>query len=190
MNLYSAMMFRILTLVISLVLSISFLSAQNKVNWLTWEEVEAKSGIERRKVFVDVYTQWCGWCKKMDKATFQQDDVASFLNDNYYSIKFDAESKRDIILNGKVYKYVKNGKRGYHELALEIMKGKLSYPTIVFIDENMEVLQPIPGYRGPNEFKMMMTYFAGDYFKSVPWKRYSMSYDPKSAMEKPRVVKN
>jgi len=184
------MMFRILTLVISLVLSISFLSAQNKVNWLTWEEVEAKSGIERRKVFVDVYTQWCGWCKKMDKATFQQDDVASFLNDNYYSIKFDAESKRDIILNGKVYKYVKNGKRGYHELALEIMKGKLSYPTIVFIDENMEVLQPIPGYRGPNEFKMMMTYFAGDYFKSVPWKRYSMSYDPKSAMEKPRVVKN
>lgn len=190
MSLYTSNFIKLFSLLLWISLSASITYGQNKVEWVTWEEAQLKSKTEKKKVFVDVYTEWCGWCKKMDKATFQEADVASYLNEHYYAIKFDAESKKDIELNGKVYKYVKSGKRGYHELALEIMKGKLSYPTIVFIDENMDVLQPIPGYRGPKEFKMMMTYFAGDYFKSVPWKTYSQTYDPRSALDNSRVVKN
>lgn len=160
-----------------------------QVEWMTFEAAEAKFQTEKRKIFVDVYTDWCGWCKKMDANTFKQDDIAGYLNDNYYPIKFDAEQKEDITFNGKVYSYVKMGKRGYHELALEILKGKLSYPSIVFFDENLEVIQPIEGYKGPQMFKQIVSYFAGDFHKSVPWKMYNQSYDPQKALDSSKVVK-
>jgi len=164
-------------------------SSLGQVNWMTFEEVEAKYQDEKRKIFIDVYTDWCGWCKKMDANTFNQEDISKYLNDNFYPIKFDAENKEDITFNGKVYKYIKMGRRGYNELALEILKGKLSYPSIVFMDENIEVIQPIEGYKGPAVFKMMMTYFAGDFHKTTPWKMYSKSFDPNTGMDYSRVVK-
>ncbi len=160
-----------------------------QVNWITFEEAETKFQTEKRKIFVDVYTDWCGWCKKMDASTFQEDLIGEYLNDHYYSIKFNAEQKEDITFNGRTYKYVKYGKRGYHELALEILKGKLSYPSIVFMDEELTVIQPIEGYKGPERFKKIMTYFARDLHKSVPWKSYLQSYDPVKALDSAMVVK-
>jgi thioredoxin-related protein len=156
----------------------SSLWAQKTINWLTWEEVQEKSKIEKRKVFVDVYTKWCGWCKKMDKATFQQEHIAEYINANYYAVKFDAEYKNDIDFNGKSYKFVKSGRRGAHELAIEITRGNLRYPTVVFLDENFGVLQPIPGFQNGSNFEMIMTYFAEDHFKSTPWKTYTINFLP------------
>ena len=104
-------------------LSSSFLIAQEdtSINWLSWEEAVSLSEKEQKKIFIDVYTDWCGWCKKMDANTFQHDKIARYINENYYAIKFNAEEKEAIELKGKVYKYIKSGKRGYHELAAEIM---------------------------------------------------------------------
>jgi len=160
-----------------------------QVEWITFEEAETRSQTEKRKIFVDVYTDWCGWCKKMDASTFQDEDIGEYLNAHFYSIKFDAEQKEDITFNGKVYKYVKYGKKGYHELALEILKGKLSYPSIVYFDEELDVIQPIEGYRGPSMFKKIMTYYAQDLHKTIPWKSYSQSYDPVNALDYSKVVK-
>ena len=67
------------------------LQAQD-VEWLSWEEALKKSKDEKRKFFVDVYTSWCGWCKKMDKSTFGQQEIAEFLNDNYYPVKFNGRT--------------------------------------------------------------------------------------------------
>lgn len=161
-----------------------------QVNWMTFEEAEIKYQEEKRKIFVDVYTDWCGWCKKMDANTFNEEDISTYLNDNFYPVKFDAEQKEAISFNGREYKYIKMGRRGYNELALEILKGKLGYPSIVFMDENLEVIQPIEGYKGPSVFKMIMTYFAGDFHKTVPWKMYSQSYDPNTGMDYSKVVKH
>jgi len=176
-----------------LVVLMMFLFVQmsfTQVNWLTFEEVELLQQDEKKKIFVDVYTDWCGWCKKMDANTFNEEDISKYLNDNFYPIKFDAEQKEDISYNGKVYKYIKMGRRGYNELALEILKGKLGYPSIVFIDEDLEVIQPIEGYKGPSVFKMIMTYFAGDHYKTTPWKSYSKSFDPNTGMDYSKVVKH
>jgi uncharacterized protein YyaL (SSP411 family) len=86
---------------------------------VTWEQAEALCKKEPRKVVVDVYTEWCGWCKKMDKATFQNEVIVKYLNENYYAIKFNAEQREDIHLKGKDYEYVKSmGGKGYHELAM------------------------------------------------------------------------
>lgn len=149
-----------------------FASAQSAVKWLSWDEAMSLSKNEPRKFFVDVYTDWCGWCKKMDKATFENPAVASYLNTHYYPIKFNAEQRTDITINDKTYQFVGNGMRGYHQLAAEITFGRLSYPTIVFLDENMKVIQPLPGFREVDEFKKMMIYFAEDHHKKTPWNKF------------------
>ena len=147
--------------------------AQSTIKWLSWEEAIEVSKTEKRKFVVDVYTDWCGWCKKMDKSTFQHAGIAEYLNDNYYAIKFNAEQREDIELHEKVYKYVRSGRGGYHQLAAEITFGKLSYPTIVFLDEDLQVIQPIAGYKDAQMFSMIMRYFGEDHHKTTPWKKYA-----------------
>jgi len=149
---------------------------QAQVNWVTWEEAVILLQDEPRKIVVDVYTDWCGWCKKMDKSTFQNEDVVSYLNEHFYAVKFNAEQKTDIHLKKKVYKFVKSGRNGYHELAAEITFGKLTYPTVVFLDEKLDVIQPIAGYKDAEMFEMIMTYFGGNHHKTTSWKKYSNSY--------------
>jgi thioredoxin-related protein len=148
------------------------------INWLTWEDAIEKSKTSKRKLLVDVYTDWCGWCKRMDSGTFSQPHLAKYINDNFYAVKFNAEAKEDITFNGQTFKFVKQGMRGYHELAAEITRGRLSYPTIVFLDENLAVIQPIPGYKEPYEFEMIVTYFGQNEHKKTPWEVYQRSYQP------------
>ena len=146
------------------------------VNWLTWEEAERESTGEKRKFMVDLYTDWCGWCKKMDAATFQKGYISSFINENFYPVKFNAEMKEDVTYQGKTYSFVANGRRGYHALAAEITRGRLGYPTVVFLDENMEVIQAISGFRGPDEFEKILAYFAHDFHKKMPWDKFQQNY--------------
>ena len=101
------------------------------INWLTVEEVGAKMEEEPRKLFFDVYTSWCGWCKKMDQSTFKNSAIVEKLNTEYYAVKFDAEQKTEIEFGGKTYKFVDNGRRGYNELAQFLLGGQLSYPSFV-----------------------------------------------------------
>ena len=165
------------------ILSLTFLlsvgmSAQEGINWLTWEEAQIKHGITKKKFFVDVYTDWCKWCDKMEKTTLSEPSVVEYINENYYAIRFDAEDKSEITYNNKVFKPIKSfGKRPTHELAIEIMSGNIGYPTVVFIDEKLKVIQPIQGYQDVKTLKMVMTFFAGNYYKEMRWKPYVNEYN-------------
>ena len=152
--------------------------SSDKIAWLTWEEAIEMNEKAPRKIVVDIYTEWCGWCKRMDASTFSKAEIADYINANYYAVKFDAELKEDIIFKGKTYSYVANGRRGYHALAAEITGGMLSYPTTVFLDEEMNVIQAIKGYKDPNSFEQIATYFGGNNHKKQPWETYQKSYKP------------
>ncbi len=149
----------------------SELSAQ-EIQWLTWEEAIEKSQKEKKKIFVDVYTDWCGWCKRMDKTTFSDPVVVNYINKNFYPVKFNAEQKEAIKFNNKEYKYVATSRRGYHELAAWMLRGKMGYPTVVFLDEDVKLIQPIQGYIQADKFELIMTYFGEDNHHKVPWDIY------------------
>ena len=105
-----------------------------------------------RKIFVDVYTDWCGWCKKMDRSTFADESVVNYVNENYYAVKLNAESSKKITFNG-------------HEMTEAYLARSLrvsGYPTIVFIDEKFESIRPIPGYRTAVQFKKILQDFNND----------------------------
>lgn len=149
------------------------------VNWMTLEQALEKSKTEKRKIFVDMYTDWCGWCKHMDSTTFVDAKVARYLNEHFYPVKFNAEQEKDIVFKDKVYKFKKSGSRGYHELAALWLNNRLSFPTVVFLDETQQLIQPVPGYQEANKMEAIINYFGSDSHKKTPWESYEKNFAPK-----------
>lgn len=146
------------------------------VKWMTFEEALEKSKTEKRKIFIDVYTDWCGWCKVMDKNTFSEANVAKILNEDFYPVKFDAEQRENVVFNGTTFKFVASGNSGYHELAAALLNNKLSYPTVVFLDEEFRMIQPLAGYMKPEEFHRIVQFIGKDHYKTVTWKDWQGQY--------------
>jgi thioredoxin-related protein len=147
-----------------------------KINWLTIEEAVEKNKTEKRKIYVDVYTDWCGWCKHMDSTTFVQPAVAKYINEHYYAVKFNAEQEQDVNFNGHVYKFKRTGGRGHHELAAYWLNNKLSFPTSVFLDENLNTIQPLGGFLDGNKLEAILNYFGTNSHRSVPWESYERKF--------------
>lgn len=150
--------------------------AREEVKWMTFEEAMEKSKTEKRKIFIDVYTDWCGWCKVMDNNTFSEANVAKILNEKFYPVKFNAEQRADLVVGGQTYKFVASGGSGYHEFAALLLQNKLSYPTVVFLDDNFNMIQPVAGYMKPQEFHPIVQFFAGDHYKTVKWADFQTTY--------------
>ncbi len=146
------------------------------VNWMTFEEAVEAQKTEPRLVFIDVYTDWCGWCKKMDANTFNQEHVAKLLNEKFYAVKFNAEQKEDIKFKDYTFKFVPQGRRGYHQLAASLLNNQLSYPTTVFLDEEMNMIQPLKGYWAANDFYPILQFFGDKHYKSVSWEEFKKGY--------------
>ena len=149
---------------------------EGPVKWMTFEEAVEKSKTEKRKVFIDVYTDWCGWCKVMDKNTFSEPHVAKILNEQFYPVKFNAEQKEDVVFNGTTFKFVPSGSKGYHQLAAALLNNQLSYPTVVFLDEDFRLIQPLAGYQKAPEIHKIIQYIGGDYYKTTKWDEWQNLY--------------
>jgi thioredoxin-related protein len=149
---------------------------EDTVNWMTFEQALEKSKTEKRKIFIDVYTDWCGWCKVMDKNTFNEPKVAKILNEEFYPVKFNAEQRENVIFNGSTFKFVSSGNSGYHELAAALLNNSMSYPTVVFLDENFGMIQPLAGYQKPEEFHKIIQFIGEDHYKTVKWTDWQKSY--------------
>jgi len=87
------------------------LQGQDEVKWYSIEEAIALSMNEPRIMVIDVYTDWCGWCKRMDATTFSDQEVIKTLNAHFYPVKLNAEGKDDITIGDKTYGFVDNGRR-------------------------------------------------------------------------------
>lgn len=138
------------------------------IEWISLEEAQQRSMKAPRKILVDVYTDWCGWCKRMDRDTYEKPEVIQYINEHYYAVKFDAEQKEDINLGDRTFKFIPNGRHGYHELAALMLENRLSYPHTVFFDEKLVKIVAIPGYRGKMEMMAFLHYFKNNVYKTDP----------------------
>ncbi len=154
--------------------------AQETVVWFSWDEGIAKSKDENKKVIIDLYTDWCGWCKKMDNTTFRDPYIVEIINEHFVAIKFNAEHREDIEFHDEIYKFTKGGRRGYHGLAAKMTKGKLRYPTIAFLNEDNEFIQAIPGFQNTVTLEKILMYFAHDNHKTTPWSSFQRNYKSKT----------
>jgi len=159
--------------------SISFLvfnsctaqETNQKIHWMSFEEAVKKNEKAPKKIFIDVYTHWCGWCKKMDAGTFMNDSLANYMNEKYYAVKLDAETKDTIHFKDKSFAYRPEYKS--NEFAVSLLNGQMSYPTFVFLDENVNMLSPLPGYQTVEQLALVMKFYGEDIYMTKKWDEYT-----------------
>ncbi len=156
-----------LVLVMSLLMSgVNEAAADNDVEWLTMEEAQEKVEEEPKKVFVDIYTDWCGWCRRMSSQTYAHPVIADYLNNNFYPVKLNAEQEEPIEFRGTTYENNNLGdRRPTHDFAIALLQGQMSYPSIAFFDESLNLITAIPGFRPPHSMEAVLSFFGEDVFK-------------------------
>ncbi len=167
---------KLLTIIGILSLTV-YSSMAQEVKWYTFQEAIALNQKAPRKILIDVYTDWCGWCKVMDKETFQNPLIAKILSEKYYPVKFNAESKEPITFEGHTFTNEGQGNRSTHQLAVALLNGKLSYPSIVFMNEKNQLITAVPGFQKPDQMEPLLIYIWNSlYEKNVDFQEYSKNF--------------
>jgi thioredoxin-related protein len=153
------------------VLLVSLSSAAQEIKWVTFNEAIALQKKSPKKIMMDVYTSWCGPCKMLDKNTFQNKDVAEYVNKHYYAVKFNGEGndvvtfKDNTFTNPNYNAANANRRNSAHQLASYLQIS--AYPTIVFFDETAEVIAPLRGYQTPPQLELYLKMFKADEHKNI-----------------------
>jgi thioredoxin-related protein len=163
----------------------SVVPAQEEINWMTMNEALAAQKKEPKKIFVDMYTTWCGPCKLLDKNTFSNKDVIDFINENFYAVKFNAEGTEEVTYKG--FKYTnpnyQEGRKGRNATHLFAHALKINaYPNLVFFKENGDLIQNVPGYRTPRQIEIFLKMIANDDYLNLTtkesWEAYQKNFKP------------
>lgn len=132
------------------------------LNWLSYNEGLALAEKENKYVLINFYTDWCGYCKKMDKETYSNEEVKSILNKNFVIVKVNAESNNKVSENGEEIT----------ERELAKLYQVTGYPTTWFLESNHSRVAPLPGYVASEQFIPVLNYIGEGWHKSISFKEY------------------
>lgn len=149
-------------------------AADTVIRWMTLDEVQVAMKKKPKKVFIDVYTDWCGWCKVMDKKTFSNPHVIQYINQNFYAVKLNAEQRDSIQFQGKMYGFVPQYRANM--FAVELLRGQMSYPTSVILEEEFQNPQAIPGYLDVGTIEKILKYVGGDVHKTKNFPEFEKEF--------------
>lgn len=167
----------------ALLLSTGLVSAQ-KINWMSMEEALAAQEKKPKKIIMDVYTNWCGPCKLLDKNTFGNPAVAAYVNENYYAVKFNAEGTeeityQDFTYTNPNYQAGRKGRNSQHLFAHALKVN--AYPSIVFFEEDGKLIQAITGYKTPKQLEIFLKMIANNDYKKLTtasaWQEYQENFE-------------
>lgn len=168
---------RLVLMLLAFIGLLQIVKAQDeKVKWYTFEEAIELNKKEQRKIFIDVYTDWCGWCKKMEATTFTDPVITNILNKDYYAVRFDAETTDTIGFGGKQFVNDGGRARSPHQLAVALLQGKMSYPSVAYLNEENQLLTSVPGYYTADRLEPILKFFADDVFKTQSFEDFQKNF--------------
>lgn len=133
-------------------------------------EIRQLSAQKPKKLVIDVYTDWCTWCKKMDKTTYQNEGIIQQINEDFYFVKLNAETRDSIFFDNKIFTFQNQYKA--NEFAVALLNGQMSYPSTVFLDEKLGLLTVVPGYLTPKDLSPILKYFGKDFHLKMKWDEF------------------
>ena len=148
------------------------------VKWYTFTEAVALQKKNPKPIMVDIYTSWCGPCKMMSANTFGNPIIAKYLNEHYYPVKFNAETRDTVVFSGFTFvnKNPEGTARPVHDFAVSILEGKLSYPSIVFLNEDIKKLHTVVGYYKADQFEPYLKFFGSGTYKATNWEDFLKTF--------------
>lgn len=145
-----------------------------KIKWLKMDEVSVKLKEQNKPVLIDLYTDWCYWCKVMDKKTYTNSKVIDYINEHFYSAKVNAEGKDAVNWKEKTYNY--NNQYKINEFALYLTYGQTSFPTTVIIADENSAPIPVAGYMEPKELEKILKYFGEGAYKTMNFPQFEKTF--------------
>jgi thioredoxin-related protein len=150
---------------------------KQKVNWINLAELKDAYRKEPKPIIIGVYTTWSGWCKAMEKETYSHDDVANYINENYYAVKFDAETKDSVEFAEKKYGY--NAGYKANELAVHLLEGHMGYPATILLPTTSAQPAPLPGFLKPSELEPKLRFIGEGAYKQREYPDYVKDFTAK-----------
>lgn len=127
------------------------------VIWLTAEDAERLARKKGKMIMINVYTDWAGWSKLMDKNTYSRKRIIRYINENFYAVRLNAETDKSILFNKLTYD--RPAGQDFHTLAYSLLEGIMDFPSTVFLDESIKVIMVIPGYMDDQKLEVVLHYF-------------------------------
>lgn len=146
------------------------------VNWITFKEAQEKNKQVQKPFIIDIYTDWCGWCKHMMKTTYSNPNIANYINSNFYAVKFDAETKDTIEYNGKIYKPLSKDPKTPHELAVKFLGNSLSYPSTMFITNNFEYNLLTQGFLEDKKVEPILVFMVENAWRTTAFEEFNKHF--------------
>lgn len=149
-------------------------TAHDKLDWMKMNDVALKMKSDQKPVIIDIYTNWCYWCKVMDKKTYANAKVIAYIKDHFYAAKLDAETKE--IVEWKDKKFIFNEQYKVNDFALYASSGDLGFPTTVIIPDKNSAPISFQGFLGPKEIEPVLKYFGEGAYKNESYVVYKSNF--------------
>lgn len=147
------------------------------IKFMKWEEAAAKTQVIPKKIFVDIYTPWCGPCKIYGQR-MEDPEIAKYINEKYYAVKFNGESADTVRMGDKVYtnpNYISGAFRNStHQLTMAL--GVQAYPTTLIFDENLVLIQQFSGAQDKLVLDQILHYFGENKYQTQKWEDFLKEY--------------
>ena len=131
------------------------LKTAKSIEWVEFEQIDSLIALNPKLIMIDVYATWCGFCKQMDLVTFRNKNVTEQVNEHFYALKLNSESSKKITFKGITTT----------EAELAAAFRVQSLPTILFLDESMQEVTPVPGFRNAKDFVTLLDWVQNAYQK-------------------------
>jgi thioredoxin-related protein len=147
-----------------------------KVKWYTIDEALKLNAAAPRKIMIDVYTDWCGWCKKMDVETFDNPVIAKYINANFYPVKFDAESSAPVKFGDHTFvnRASEGLRKSTHQFATAL--GVTGYPSVAYINGDLTVIGVVPGFFTPEKIEPLLHFIVDEKYRSINLEEYGKTF--------------